>query len=66
MGDLRMCIDFRVLNQNTNIDSYPILRIDALFDSLSGSAVFSVLDLRLGYHQVPMASGNKYKTAFTS
>ena len=51
-GTLRMCVDYRTLNANTRIDRYPIPRIDELLDRLSGSHVFSSLDLTQGYHQV--------------
>ncbi|GKF33793.1 hypothetical protein Tco_0106993, partial [Tanacetum coccineum] len=49
-GSFRMCIDYWELNKCTVKDSYPLPRIDDIFDPLQGSNVYSKIDLRSGYH----------------
>ena len=44
-GTLRMCIDYRLLNKETRLASYPIPRIDEILDRLSSSTCFSKMDL---------------------
>ena len=44
-GGLRMCVDYRLLNANTKLDQFPMPRVDDILDSLSGSTVFSKIDL---------------------
>jgi hypothetical protein len=51
-GTLRMCIDYRGLNNLTVKNKYPLPLIDELFDQLQGSQYFSKLDLWQGYDQV--------------
>ena len=47
-GTLRLCIDYRKLNQVTVKNKYPLLIIDDLFDQLQGVGIFSKIDLRSG------------------
>ncbi|GJV52879.1 putative reverse transcriptase domain-containing protein [Tanacetum coccineum] len=63
-GSFRMCIDYRELNKLTVKNSYPLPRIDDLFDQLQGSSVYSKIDLRLGYHQLRVPEEDIPKTAF--
>jgi hypothetical protein len=42
---LCMCMDYRPLNAVTIKNKYPLPRIDALFDQLTGAKVFSKIDL---------------------
>ena len=63
-GDLRMCVDYRQLNNKVKKDSYPLPRIEDALESLKGACYFSSLDLAHGYHQVPVAQSDIEKTAF--
>ena len=63
-GDLRMCIDYRELNKRTTKDAYPLPLPDEVQDQLSGSTMFSTLDLQSGYWQLPVSPSDRHKTAF--
>ena len=61
---MRFCIDYRQLNARTLKSGQPINRIDDSLDALTGSKLFSVLDLRSGYWNVNIAEQDRPKTAF--
>ena len=63
-GGLRFCIDYRWLNKKTIRNQYPLPLPEELFDRLGGSKVFSKIDLRSGYWQVPLRQEDRKKTAF--
>ncbi|CAF3599838.1 unnamed protein product [Rotaria socialis] len=65
-GSPRFCIDYRRVNSITQKDVYPLPRIDDVIERLNGSQIFSKLDLRSGYFQVPLAPEEHSKTAFAT
>ena len=60
----RMCGDYRPVNRKTKSDRYPMPMPEELFDALGFARIFSTLDLRSGYHQLPLLLGDRVKTAF--
>ena len=62
-GSWRPCGDYRQLNLITTPDKYPLPRMEDLSGSLLGCKIFSKLDLKQGYHQIPMAADDVKKTA---
>jgi len=62
-GNWRPCGDFRRLNMATTDDKYPVPNLSDCMANLEGSTVFSTLDLRNGYLQVPLNSAAIPKTA---
>ena len=60
----RFSIDFRRVNAVTERDQYPMANISEIFDLLGGSKIFSTLDLKSGYWQLPVAIKDRPKTAF--
>ena len=65
-GTTRFCVDYRKLNEFTDKDSFPLPRIDDIFDQISGSHFFTKLDFKSGYFQVPLAVSDRPKTAFST
>jgi hypothetical protein len=63
-GMLRLCIDYRQLNNVMVKNRYSLPRIDDLFDQLKGAKVFSKIDLRSGYYQMRIKGQDVPKTAF--
>jgi Reverse transcriptase (RNA-dependent DNA polymerase) len=65
-GSMRFCIDYRMINAVTVHDYYPLPRIEECFDYLGNASVFSTLDCKSGYWQIPVDPLDKEKTSFTS
>ena len=63
-GSIWFCVDLRRVNDVTKKDRYPLPLIQDIFDQLGGSCVYSTLDLRAGFWQLPVVEGDIPKTAF--
>lgn len=65
-GTLRLCVDYRRLNQAIIRERRMLPTLDEITARLEGSKVFSVLDAESGFHQIPLSIGSRSYTTFTS
>jgi predicted aspartyl protease len=63
-GSLRLCQDYRALNEITIKNRYPLPLIPSLIDKLQGMSIFTKLDIRWGYNNVRIKTGDRWKAAF--
>lgn len=61
----RMVVDYsQTINKYTMLDAYPLPRIEQLISRIAKYKVFSRLDLKNAYHQVPIIESERHYTAF--
>ena len=61
----RLVVDYsQTINKYTYLDAYPLPKIDEMINDIAQFEVFSTLDLKSAYHQVPLQNDDKHFTAF--
>ena len=65
-GKIRLCVDFKNLNQVSLNDKYPLHKMDHILQRVVGSQRMSMLDGFLGYNQVVVHPDDQEKTTFTT
>ncbi len=63
-GSLRLCVDYRGLNNLTIKNRYPFPLIGEALDRLGRAKRFTQLDLTSAYHRMRIREGDEWKTAF--
>ena len=54
-GGIRICIDFKLLNNYVQREVHPLPKVDDVLAQLAGAKVFSKLDANSGFWQIPLA-----------
>lgn len=65
-GKPRFCVDYRRLNDISEDEATPLPLIHETLRDLGPAQVFSSLDLKSGYWQIPMDDASKHLTAFAT
>jgi hypothetical protein len=60
----RMCGDYCPINRQTKSHKYAMPTLEEIFDVVGHVKVYSTLDLRARYHQLPIREEDKAKTTF--
>jgi hypothetical protein len=63
-GTLRLCVDYRGINEITIKNRYPLPLIQETLARLAKANWYTTLDLRGAFNLVRMAEGEEWKTAF--
>jgi len=65
-GGIRVCVDYRELNNITIKNRYPIPLIAETLDRLAGAKIFSKFDVVAAFNQIRMKEGHEWLTAFNT
>jgi transposase InsO family protein len=65
-GNIRLCVDFRKLNSYIVPDPFPVTCVDDLLAKVKKASMFSVIDLKAAFHQIPLHVDSRDYTAFVT
>ena len=65
-GKVRVCIDYKNLNEACPKDDFPLSHIDILIDNTAGHEMLSFMDGFSGYNQIKLAEEDQEKSSFTT
>ena len=63
-GPVRICVDFRPLNDHVLREVHPLPKVDETLAQLTGAKVFSKLDANCGFWQILLANSSQHLTTF--
>jgi len=65
-GKFRCICDMKAVNQHMVLNSWPLPKIQNIFDSLLGANMFSVIDLRDAFYSIPVHPDSRDYCAFVT
>ena len=65
-GEWGLVVDYRGSNEQTEHDSYSLPLIDTILQKQQKKRIFTVLDLKHGYHQMPLPPDSRPCTAMST
>ncbi len=65
-GTYRIVFDDRALNDVTVTDAHPLPRIEDILQEQGKHSMWSILDMRDGYHQVPLRNSDRHLTCMST
>ena len=65
-GEWTLVVEYRGLNEQTEHDSYSLPLIDCILEKQQKKRIFAVLDLKDGYHRMPLHEDSRPCTAMST
>ena len=65
-GNVRICVDLTNLNKAVKREIHPMASVDESLAKLAGSKIFSKLDAKSGFHQIPLSEESRPYTCFVT
>ena len=63
-GKRCLCIDYTQLNLKSKGLPYPLPNMKSILQNQRGSSLYAKIDLKQGFHQIPLEESSRYLTAF--
>jgi hypothetical protein len=63
-GTLQLVQDYHIVNKWMIPDVYPLPQIETILEQLEGKALFTILNIRWGYHNIHIKHDDQWKAVF--
>jgi transposase InsO family protein len=62
--DIRLCVNYKKLNEVSEFDPFPVPRVDELIEKVGNAKYLTALDATKGYWQIPLSENSRLKSCF--